>query len=748
MLGSSSSNVRRTLRNSHLALLLALAVTLIALAPAAVFAEEGDPAQPAGLRTQEMPAERPALAPLDRWRAVTEEAKLALREPDTAARIAKLEEFLSKHPDHEDLSEVHETLAKSYLDTTGFDKARVAQLFEKVAADEQYYWRLLRMIDEHYLEHELPLDSAQRILDRARAKIDEERAKLEREQDEAAKRSGVRQLDYYAAQTIAADGMVRLVHGDNDGAIAAFDRAEGARKNIPSNFVAYDESGEKAFVLPTGGNDDERLARSLAALRSGNKVLAESEFGALRGHFSDPLRRAWLREVREGLGVELPPGVEITGAPTAAQNFQLTSLTGEKVALADYKGSVVLIAFWATWCGPCREELPILQKFADEHAQDGVKLLTINIDRFDARPSVQPFMEENGYRFPVLYEEPEQLTGYNYRAIPALYVVDRDGMIAEARTGYDPKFKEKLTGKVLDIARGKPTPGRLLARVEVAPKGWGSLWQRPIQGDVAAIAIAPPMGDVPGEIGYFGRNSFFRVDAKGQELGARPLQGWVGSLRAADLDGDFTREWVVGGSYGVKVLDDRGEAYWEHEFGDRTALVDVIPAQGAAMGGLVLGVGDEVLGYAHIPKERWKAGPFESVESVRAAGGGSTNVQTADGLITIDAAGKPSEKARPVPAGMLYSGRLQQGTRALDVFEGPYDPTPILDVDVDGNGEDDIVLLGRGSVRAYDAKGFEILRIDGDENTWVAAIGDLDGKPGAELVLAIRHYGLVALGRL
>lgn len=742
------SNVRRTLRNSHLALLLALAVTLIALAPAAAFAEEGDPAQPAGLRTEQMPAERPALAPLDRWRAVTEEAKLALREPDTAARIGKLEEFLNKHPDHEDLSEVHEALAKSYLDTTGFDKARVAQLFEKVAEDEHYYWRLLRMVDEHYLEHELPLDSAQRILDRARAKIDEERAELEREQDEAAKRSGVRQLDYYAAQTIVADGMVRLVHGDNDGAIAAFDRAEGARKHIPSNFVAYDESGEKAFVLPTGGTDEVLLARSLAALRSGNKVLAESEFGALRGHFSDPLRRAWLREVREGLGVKLPPGVEITGAPTAAQNFQLTSLTGEKVALADYKGSVVLIAFWATWCGPCREELPILQKFADEHAQDGVKLLTINIDRFDARPSVQPFMEENGYRFPVLYEEPEQLTGYNYRAIPALYVVDRDGMIAEARTGYDPKFKEKLTGKVLDIARGKPTPGRLLARVEVAPKGWGSLWQRPIQGDVAAIAIAPPMGDVPGEIGYFGRNSFFRVDAKGQELGARPLQGWVGSLRAADLDGDFTREWVVGGSYGVKVLDDRGEAYWEHEFGDRTALVDVIPAQGAAMGGLVLGVGDEVLGYAHIPKERWKAGPFESVESVRAAGGGSTKVQTADGLITIDAAGKPSEKARPVPAGMLYSGRLQQGTRALDVFEGPYDPTPILDVDVDGNGQDDIVIVGRGSVRAYDLTGREILRIDGDENTWVAAIGNLDGKPGAELVLAIRHYGLVALGRL
>lgn len=729
-------------------ILLALS-TLMGSALIGAIAAPADNAKPAeaSARMQQLEAKKAMLAPLERWRVVQDEARLALREPDVALRIQKLEEFLRRNPDHEDLRQVHQTLAESYLETAGFDKARVASLFEKVAESESTYWSGLSLVDRHYLKHALPLDSGERLLALTRTRIEAERGKLDREKDERQRRDRALEFDYYNASTHALLGQLRLVHGDHAGALVALDRSMELLASMPRDLAGIAPDGTRAFTLQTGLLDRAHLASALALVRSGKKDAAIRRFAEIKGFFTTPLTRQWQAEVRTALALPAPVGVDVTADPALAQDFTLDDLSGAKVSLSGLRGKVVLLAFWATWCGPCRDELPVLEKFATDHAQDGVVLMTINVDSFDARASVQPYLDENGYRFPVLFEDPKQLTSYDYRGIPALYVIDREGKIAEARTGYDPNFKEKLQGKVLDIARGKPTPGRRLLRIETAPAGFGLLWRLPLEGDPDALAIAPPLGESAGEVGLFVRNRLLRVDATGREVGAKPVQGWVRALSSGDLDGDRTREWVLGGYRDVKVLDDRGEVYWEHEFNDRTTLLDVREAKAPAMGSIIVREGAAVVALSHIPKERWKTPDFEDVEAMHAVEGGPILVQTEAGVMEIGAEGTVTENPRPAPAGLTLSGRLVRSTGAIEVYEGRYDLSPTLDADVDGDGKDDIVLLGASGVRAYDTDGREILRIDGDENDWRAATGDLDGKPGDELVLAVRHYGLVALGR-
>ena len=105
---------------------------------------------------------------------------------------------------------------------------------------------------------------------------------------------------------------------------------------------------------------------------------------------------------------------------TIPPDFTLEDLAGNEVRLSDLRGKVVLVNFWATWCGPCRMEMPILQRFERTHADKGVIVLAVSTDRFNDRSQIKPFLEENNFDFKVLLEDPEQLTGYDYQGIPAL----------------------------------------------------------------------------------------------------------------------------------------------------------------------------------------------------------------------------------------------------------------------------------------------------------------------------------------
>lgn len=115
-----------------------------------------------------------------------------------------------------------------------------------------------------------------------------------------------------------------------------------------------------------------------------------------------------------------------------APDFSLRTLDGQQVRLSDFRGRVVLLNFWATWCPSCRQEMPVLQKFFDEKG-NRVQLLTVDID--EPEKVVRDFMQSNGYSFPVLMDNGEVTSLYRVTAIPTTFFIDARGVIMGKHMG-------------------------------------------------------------------------------------------------------------------------------------------------------------------------------------------------------------------------------------------------------------------------------------------------------------------------
>jgi len=148
--------------------------------------------------------------------------------------------------------------------------------------------------------------------------------------------------------------------------------------------------------------------------------------------------------------LQAPAGV--IGAPgplpaigAVAPDFTLKTLDGGEVSLSQFRGRPVLINFWASWCPPCRLEMPDLVRAYEAHKDEGFVLLGINLTFQDSIPDVQAFVEEFNMTFPVLLDETGEVTLDRYRllGLPMSVFVDRTGLIAHMRIG-------ALTGGQID----------------------------------------------------------------------------------------------------------------------------------------------------------------------------------------------------------------------------------------------------------------------------------------------------------
>lgn len=121
------------------------------------------------------------------------------------------------------------------------------------------------------------------------------------------------------------------------------------------------------------------------------------------------------------------------GAP--APNFQLYDLTGRLVTLSDYRGRVVLLNFWATWCEPCRVEMPAMEELYRLFNRRDFEILAVSVDQQGAAVT-RPFIEEMGLTFPILHDADMRVgVAYGARTLPMTFLVNRQGVITRQYFG-------------------------------------------------------------------------------------------------------------------------------------------------------------------------------------------------------------------------------------------------------------------------------------------------------------------------
>lgn len=119
-----------------------------------------------------------------------------------------------------------------------------------------------------------------------------------------------------------------------------------------------------------------------------------------------------------------------------APDFEFKDAADKTVSLSDLQGKPIVLNFWATWCGPCKTEMPIIQKLADDGMVAGGGLILLTVNCGDSAETVNNFMQEYGYSFPVLLDTTKNIMRtYNVRYIPTTFFIGTDGIISEIKMG-------------------------------------------------------------------------------------------------------------------------------------------------------------------------------------------------------------------------------------------------------------------------------------------------------------------------
>jgi thiol-disulfide isomerase/thioredoxin len=156
------------------------------------------------------------------------------------------------------------------------------------------------------------------------------------------------------------------------------------------------------------------------------------------------------------LGALLLMTVPLIGSSAArlmnqpAPDFALRSFEGQNLRLSEHLGEVVLINFWATWCGPCRQEMPLLDELYAKYRLAGLVLMSVNIDE-----TQEPAMEMARtlkVSYPVLFDARKDVSrAYDVGTMPLTVLVDREGVVRYISEGYKPGYEQRYTDRLREL---------------------------------------------------------------------------------------------------------------------------------------------------------------------------------------------------------------------------------------------------------------------------------------------------------
>jgi thiol-disulfide isomerase/thioredoxin len=202
------------------------------------------------------------------------------------------------------------------------------------------------------------------------------------------------------------------------------------------------------------GNPDQAFVELGQAARMGfdaaRHIERDSDLAPLKG---DARWAAFVAQVKENWDRGAPArkaAVLKTKFSRPAPEFSLPDEEGRTIRLSDMRGKVVVLDFWATWCGPCRISMPIINEFVRGRKSPGVEVFSIDVWETD-RDRAKAYMAENGYAMRLLFGNDDVVSAYEFEGIPYLCVIDREGMIRYEERGLTESLDENLVWWTEDL---------------------------------------------------------------------------------------------------------------------------------------------------------------------------------------------------------------------------------------------------------------------------------------------------------
>lgn len=148
----------------------------------------------------------------------------------------------------------------------------------------------------------------------------------------------------------------------------------------------------------------------------------------------------------------LPVRAAMPAVGQKAADFTLRASSGQNIKLSEQRGKVVMINFWATWCAPCREEMPHLNKLHEQYRKAGFVLLGVNVD--DKAAAAEAMARELKIVFPVLFDTDKQVSRrYDVDAMPSTLLIDRDGKVRYIFRGYRSGTEQRYDAAIRELIK-------------------------------------------------------------------------------------------------------------------------------------------------------------------------------------------------------------------------------------------------------------------------------------------------------
>ncbi|MRR34033.1 TlpA family protein disulfide reductase [bacterium] len=135
-----------------------------------------------------------------------------------------------------------------------------------------------------------------------------------------------------------------------------------------------------------------------------------------------------------------------------APPIQVVTTSGQKITLANYKGYVLVVEFFATWCEGCKDSLPHLINYNKQYGKQGLQILGLNPGvRGDSVDVVRQFMREKQINFPVALVDDDLLIDYGISPIPAIFIIDKKGVLVQKFVGFTPEIKKEMEATIKSL---------------------------------------------------------------------------------------------------------------------------------------------------------------------------------------------------------------------------------------------------------------------------------------------------------